>query len=359
VAHAERLSRLKRALVFRPGATAPWSSLVVRLVIVATVYAVAAKFGLSMAFETVQVTAVWPPTGIALAALLLFGWRLWPGVFAGALVANATSSEAALTAVGIAIGNTAAALIGWYALRRVMAFDDTLRRVRDVSVLVIVAALTPLVSASNGVATLALHGTVSWSAFSEVWRIWWVGDALGILLVCPVLLTWVRHPRPTAAPEKPVELGILAVSCLAVSVVTLAGVLIAPDTQQLQYAVFPFIIWASLRWGPREATTLMLVVSAVAIWGAIHGRGPFTAGSVDERLVLLDLFMAVGERRAATRPGQAAGQRRAQRVAPGRDPERRGGCSPAHRRRAPRRHHPGPDRRAGRPRQLHDRNRPG
>jgi signal transduction histidine kinase len=293
VAHAERPSGLKSALASGFWTALPRSGLAVRVAAVAVVYAVAAKFGLSLAFETQQVTAVWPPTGIALAALLVFGWRLWPGIFAGAVVANITSSEAAVTAVGIAIGNTAAALIGWYALCRIVAFDEALRRVRDVAALVVVAALTPLVSASNGVATLALHGTVPWSAFWEVWRTWWVGDALGILLVCPLLLTWVRHPRPTAAPEKPVELGILSAACLAVSLVTLAGVLIAPSTHHLAYPVFPLIIWAALRWGPREAATLVVLVSAVAVWGAIHGRGPFAHGSVDERLVLLDLFMAV------------------------------------------------------------------
>ncbi len=269
----------------------PWLG---RAAIVAVVYFAAAKFGLSLASETRQVTAVFPPTGIALAALLLFGPRVWPGVFVGAFVANATSSEAVATAMGIAVGNTAAALVGWYGLRRVFAFDETLGRARDGYALVAVAAVTPLVSATNGVATLALHGVIPWSGFWEVWRVWWVGDALGILLVCPVILTWVRRSGVTAPPARPVELLILIGSCLCVSVVAFSSVLFVPGSHyQLQYAVFPFIIWASLRLGQRVSATLVLGISAVAIWGAVHGRGPFAAGSVDERLVLLDLFMAV------------------------------------------------------------------
>ncbi len=282
--------------VVRPPAGSPWlgSRRLGRAAIVAVVYFAAAKFGLSLASETRQVTAVFPPTGIALAALLLFGPRVWPGVFIGAFVANATSSEAVATAMGIAVGNTAAALVGWYGLRRVFAFDETLGRARDGYALVAVAAVTPLVSATNGVATLALHGVVPWSGFWEVWRVWWVGDALGILLVCPVILSWVRRSGVTAPPARPVELLILIGSCLCVSVVAFSSVLFVPGSHyQLQYAVFPFIIWASLRLGQRVSATLVLGVSAVAIWGAVHGRGPFAAGSVDERLVLLDLFMAV------------------------------------------------------------------
>lgn len=265
-----------------------------RTAFVAVVYFAAAKLGLSLASETKQVTAVFPPTGIALASLLLFGPRVWPGVFAGAFAANATSSEAIATAMGIAVGNTAAALVGWYGLRRVFTFDESLGRARDGYALVAVAAVTPLVSATNGVCTLALHGVVSWSAFWEVWRIWWVGDALGILLVCPVVLTWARRSDVTAPPARRVELALLIGSCSCVSVVVFSSVLFEPGSHyQLQYAVFPFIIWASLRLGQRVSATLVLGVSAVAIWGAVHGRGPFAAGSVDERLVLLDLFMAV------------------------------------------------------------------
>ncbi|HET7171766.1 MAG TPA: MASE1 domain-containing protein [Gaiellales bacterium] len=290
----ERSSRVERAVAaVSDWAAAGWWGRIGLTAMIGAVYFAAAKFGLSLAFETKQVTAVWPPTGIALAALLLFGWRIWPGVLAGALVANATTSEAALTALGIAVGNTATALIGWYLLRRVVDFDERLRRPRDAGVLVAVAAVTPLVSATNGVVTLAGHGVVSWASFWDVWRTWWVGDALGILLVCPVVLTWARGMRVRTPPAKLVELIVLGTSCLGVSLVALSGVLFGPGSQyQLQYAVFPFIIWTALRWGPRETATLVLAVSAVAAWGVTHHRGPFAGGSVDESLVLLDLFMA-------------------------------------------------------------------
>jgi two-component system, NarL family, sensor histidine kinase FusK len=266
----------------------------VKAAVVAVVYLVAAKFGLSLASGTRQVTAVFPSTGIALAAVVALGWRLWPGVFVGALVANATSGEAVTTAAGIAVGNTAAALAGWWLLRRLLRFDEHLGRSRDGCALIAVAALTPVVSATNGVATLAVHGVVSWSAFWEVWRVWWIGDALGIVLVCPVLLTWRCRSRLPQPPATLAELAVVCGLCLVVSVVALSGVLFAPGSHyQLQYAVFPFVLWAALRSRQHVSATLVLGVSAIAVWGAVHGRGPFAAGSADERLVLLDLFMAI------------------------------------------------------------------
>jgi signal transduction histidine kinase len=290
----ERATRVVRPSASGHGLAWPPLDWMVKAAVVAVVYVAAAKFGLSLASGTRQVTAVFPSTGIALAVLVVWGWRLWPGVFVGALVANATSSEAVTTAVGIAIGNTAAALAGWYLLRRLLGFDEHLGRSRDGCALTAVAALTPVVSATNGVATLALHGVVSWSAFWEVWRVWWIGDSLGIVLVCPVLLTWRRRSRLPQPPANLAELVVMCGLCLTVGVVALSGVLFAPGSHyQLQYAVFPFVLWAALRSGQHVSASLVLGVSAIAVWGAVHGRGPFAAGSVDERLVLLDLFMAI------------------------------------------------------------------
>src|SRR2546421_6682150 len=139
-----------------------------------------------------------------------------------------------------------------------LGFDEHLGRSRDGCALIAVAALTPVVSASNGVATLALHGVVSWSAFWEVWRVWWIGDALGIVLVFPVLLTWRCRSRLPQPPANLAELAVVCGLCLTVSVVALSGVLLAPGSHyQLQYAVFPFVLWAALRLRQHVSTTLV------------------------------------------------------------------------------------------------------
>ena len=126
----------------------------------AIIYFAAAKFGLSLAFATKQVTAVWPPTGIALVALLLFGYRLWPAVYIGAFLANAASDEPFAVAAGIAAGNTLAAVVGVFLLRRILGFDNALERTRDVLGLVLTALVSTTVSAIGGVTSLALGGIV-------------------------------------------------------------------------------------------------------------------------------------------------------------------------------------------------------
>src|SRR5262249_43538688 len=143
---------------------------------IAVVYFGAAKLGLSMAFAAEQVTAVWPPTGIALAATLLFGYRMWPGIALGAFLANITTpNESILTAGGIAVGNTLEALVGAWLLHRV-EFRPSLRRLKDVlGLLVLAAMLSTAVSATIGVTVLCLRGVQPWSAFRSLWWVWWLG----------------------------------------------------------------------------------------------------------------------------------------------------------------------------------------
>jgi two-component system, NarL family, sensor histidine kinase FusK len=258
------------------------------------VYFAAAKFGLSLASATQQVTAVWPPTGIALVALLLLGTRVWPGVLGGALLANATAHEAVSTALGIAVGNTLTAFAGALLLLRLVDFDIALERTRDVFGLVLVAIFTPLLSASNGVATLALHGVIPWSEAGSVWPIWWAGDAMGILLLAPVLLTWAARSRIQWRGWRLAECAAIFAALAAVSLVTLlADDRLSTSYHELKYTVFPVVIWAALRFGQRETASAVLCVAAFALWGAIHNERSFPAGSADQRLVLLELFMAV------------------------------------------------------------------
>jgi integral membrane sensor domain MASE1 len=127
-----------------------------------------------------QVTAVWPPTGIALAALLLFGYRVWPGVVLGAFLANATTSAPLATAAGIALGNTLEALVGARLLRRLVQFDPALGRVKDVLGLAVLAAgLSTMISATVGTTSLCLGGVKPWTAYLAMWSVWWLGDAMG------------------------------------------------------------------------------------------------------------------------------------------------------------------------------------
>src|SRR6187549_495042 len=157
----------------------------------AATYVIAAKLGLTMAFSAEQVTLVWPPSGMALAALLLVGSWVWPGIFIGAFLANITTNEPVTVALCIAAGNTAAAVV---AARLISRFAGTGNAVNwlhhTLGVVVLGALLSTIVSASVGATSLCVSGVQPWSMFGSLWGHWWLGDGAGILLLTPVLLTW-------------------------------------------------------------------------------------------------------------------------------------------------------------------------
>src|SRR5215472_10397842 len=187
-----------------------WAFSPVQVALLAAAYFGAARLGLTMAFVAEQVTAVWPPTGIALAALLLFGYRLWPGIALGAFLANATAHEPRATAAGIALGNTLEALLGAWLLRRLVQFDPALGRVKDVLSLVVLAAgVSTLVSATIGATSLCLGDVKPCPTYPTMWSVWWLGDAMGNLVVAPLLLTWAGWRRLPWRPRRVAEAGAL------------------------------------------------------------------------------------------------------------------------------------------------------
>jgi integral membrane sensor domain MASE1 len=256
--------------------------------LVAVAYVVAARFGFAFAFATKQVTAVWPPTGIAIVALLLYGYRIWPGIWVGALLSNAFAGEPFVTAAAIATGNTAAPLLGNVLLQR-FEFQNSLERVRDVLVLTLFgSAIAMTVSATNGVVQLALARIIPWSAFPSVWWVWWAGDAMGVLLVAPLLLTWLSgDTRPTRSEGGTFELAAVGTTILATSGLSFL------TNVPLRFSVYPFIVWVALRFRQRETAAAIAFIAGIAIWATAHDLGPWTSGSLDLRLVQLDSWMSV------------------------------------------------------------------
>lgn len=254
---------------------------------VALAYAGAAELGFTLAFATKQVTAVWPPTGIALAALLLWGNRVWPGIWIGAFVSNAFSAEPVWTAAAVASGNTVAPLLGSFLLRR-LGFENALDRVRDVLLLVVVGSAAMTISATNGVAQLALAGIIHWNAFAPVWWVWWTGDAMGVLFIAPLLLTWMTPaPRSERAEGGALELTLLAAILSGLSWASFISPL------PLRFSVYPVVIWAALRFRQRETAAAIAAIGGLAIWATMHGFGPWHSGSLDVRLVQLDSWMSI------------------------------------------------------------------
>ena len=265
-----------------------------RAALLAALYFVAAKLGLSLAFATAQVTTVWPPTGIAIAALLMFGWSAWPGIFVGAFLANVTADEPAWMALLIAGGNTLEAVVAVRLLRR-FGFQMAFERVRDVAAFIGCAALVgPAVSATVGVGALALGGLVAWSDVVPVWLVWLVGDALGAMVVAPFLTAWFRR-EDSHSPFRRYSLEWQALLLLTigfcVQVFLRHGDYL---TRPLPYLVFPMLIWAAFRFGQAGVSTLTVIVSAVAIYATVNGLGPLAVSAqVEQNLIVWQIYVFV------------------------------------------------------------------
>lgn len=294
----------------RPTRVATW---LLQIAAIAVLYHLAARLGLTMASVQMNTSPFWPPAGIAIAALALLGFRVWPGVTLGVFVGSLLTGADALVASGLAIGNTAEALVCVYLLRRVAGFHTGMNRVVDVAWFAGVVLLTSGIGATVGVSTLMLAGRATVAAFGSLWSTWWIGDLLGALIVAPALMVWRSLPPRSLGPRRFAEgiLGLLGVGALTWYVFAfrpVQGVL----HQALIYAVFPLVIWIALRAGQHGATLAALVISGIATWGTARGAGPFEAASMNDALVILQTFVGVvsltalvlaaaaGERRRAT-----------------------------------------------------------
>jgi two-component system, sensor histidine kinase PdtaS len=263
-----------------------------RILALAALYVVVARLGLMMDAVSGFATLVWPPTGIALAALLLGGRRLWPGVALGAFAVNWWTGAPILVALGIGAGNTIEAVLGAWALER-FGFRS-LDRLRDAIALVGAGALaSTAVSATVGVTSLRLGGIVTSGTFGKTWVAWWVGDMIGDLVVAPLILAWTANRRGSLE-GRGVEAAALGVCLLGVALGVFAGSSSAdPATFGQVYAFFPLLIWAAVRFGAIGATTATFLVCVVAVWSTAAGHGPFVRPVLHERLLLLQTFIAV------------------------------------------------------------------
>jgi PAS domain S-box-containing protein len=254
----------------------------------ASVYFIAAKVGLKLAFVHVSASAVWPPTGIALVALLLLGYRIWPGVFLGAFLAHLTTEGTALTSAGIALGNALEGLLGAFLLHRFARGQDAFERPQDIVKFVILVgvASTP-VSATFGVTSLSVGGFAPWDEYWTIWLTWWMGDTVGAMIVVPLLLLWSRHPRARWEGTRLAEAVFSLASLIIVGQVVFGGLV------PLAFLATPALVWIAFRFTPRETATAAFILSTLAIWGTLRGVGPFVAATPNESLMMLQAFMGV------------------------------------------------------------------
>ncbi|CAL9635703.1 MASE1 domain-containing protein [Streptomyces sp. enrichment culture] len=254
------------------------------ILVVALAYAVTGKLGLlaQVVVESSRITPLWPPTGVALASLLLAGLRVWPGIFLGSLLVMATLGPLTPAALVIAAGSTAGPLCSCLLLRR-LGFRIELDRLRDGLALVFGGALVGmLISSGVGSTTLLVTGGLTASDFWSVWSAWWTGDAMGVLVVVPLLLGVRTAPplRETGLREW-VEPAVLVAATAAVTAA------VTHSRLHLLFLVFPLLVWAALRTRLFGAAACVLMLSVLTVVASTHRRGPFADRSIIENMVVL------------------------------------------------------------------------
>lgn len=287
-----------------------------RIAGLALVYALLARLGLLLDPVGGFATVVWAPTGVAISAVLLLGYRMTPGIWIGAFAANLLSGAPALTAGMIATGNTLEAVVAVLLLSRVRSFDRSLRRLEDVLVFALLGAvLAPAVSATIGMAALSVTNVVSPSEVVEGWRAWWVGDGIGALLVAPAVLVWHARGWRDLSSRSGEGLALLLALALVAALVFFATTPLEGIAFLQAYLVFPVLMWAAMRFEQRGAVSAVLLTSVVAVIGTANGTGPFVQGELRDSLFALQTFMgivamsvlpfsaAIAEREQAARTG--------------------------------------------------------
>ena len=265
------------------------------ILIVAAVYFLAAKLGLSLAFLNASVSPVWPPTGVAIAVVFWLGYRAVPGVFLGALLANSLLTNVSFaTTSGITIGNTLEAIAAVYLLRRFIGSRLPFNRVIDVlKFLLFAVILSTAISATIGTLSLCLGGAATWSNFGWLWLTWWLGDGVGALVVAPLILTWVERPIERWSGRRWAEGAALLIALWILSATIYTDLFLRSAAgRPWGHVTIPLLLWAAFRFGPRGVATTIATFSAIAIWGTVHGRGGFAVYNANDALLYLQAYVA-------------------------------------------------------------------
>jgi signal transduction histidine kinase len=265
----------------RPGRLA-WYAIEVGLV--TGLYYGAARAGLRLAYLHGSVTALWPPVGVGIAALVIGGPSLWPGIVAGDLLVADFSTPWG-TVLGQTVGNTLEVLVGAVLFIRLAGRQARFERVWHVFALVICAVVGTLISALFGVVSLRLGHVITGGEFGSVFRTWWLSDFSGALVFAPLGIVWVRQHSWRMPWQRVVEAALL----LAILIVLIE----APSQEDVPYVVFPVLIWAALRFGPIGAATTVALVSGLTVWNTAQGSGPFVRTSITHSVLATQLFVSV------------------------------------------------------------------
>src|SRR5581483_1520405 len=262
--------------------------------VLALLYFFAGKFGLHLATVHKSASPVWPPAGIALAALLLCGYRVWPGIFIGAFLVNATTAGTALTSLGIATGNTLEGISAAWLINRYAQGAELFEHYPDVFRFALIALATTLVSPLIGLTSLVVAGFADPHQFTAIFVTWWLGDTTGILVVAPFAILWGQRPTWRFTGQRDAEAVALLFVLFALGLLVFGGKFgISSQNFPVPFICAPILVWAAFRLSQRATATGTVILTALATWGTIRGFGPFVVANHNQSLLIVQTFSAI------------------------------------------------------------------
>src|SRR6266513_1108861 len=262
--------------------------------ILTAVYFIAGKFGLMLASLHASASPVWPAAGIALATLLVLGYRAWPAIFVGAFLVNVTTAGNVATSLAIASGNTLEAVCGAWLVTRFAGGTTVFDRPQGVFKFALAAVFSTIIGPAFGVTSLALAGFADWTNYGAIWLTWWLGNTTGDLLIAPLIILWSVPSKRHWHRREAAEVGILLLLLFVLSEVVFGGWLtISARNYPIAFICGPIVIWTAFRFTQRETSIGIFILSAIAIWGTLHGFGPFVMETENQSLLALQSWTAV------------------------------------------------------------------
>jgi signal transduction histidine kinase len=260
-------------------------------VLLGATYYGAAKVGQTLRY-TASVSAIWPPAGLGIAALYLWGLRWWPGVLLGELLVNGQlllddGTFPIGSLIGQQAGNMAEIIVGALLLRRLIGPNAAMDRIEQVGGMLVALGVATAISATVGTVSMVAGGVVDESDATEFWRTWWLGDSSGGLVVLPLLLAWARDPISAWHRIRTWE------GAAVIAGVTALGIAAVSTKEPITYMVFPALIWAAIRFGPPGATLAVAITAGVAIGVTANEVGPFFTQPIDHRTLSTQLYIGV------------------------------------------------------------------
>src|SRR5262245_46966249 len=279
--------------------------------IIGALYFALAKIGLILASIHASATPIWPPTGLALAAMLLRGYRVAPAILLGAFAANATTAGTITTATAIGVGNMLEALAGAWLVNRWSGGWDTFATPVGVVRFALISVVATTFSPTIGVASVASAGLAEWSNFGPIWLTWWLGDLAGALVITPALVLWARSAPDAFRGPDVIESGIIYAGTGVIGIFAFSPLIEqTAERGPLAFLAILPLLWAALRLSQRETATVALLLSIFAVWATLLGGGPFARESLNESFMLVLMFMISTAVPSLTLSADAAMRRR-------------------------------------------------